>query len=227
MMRLAKHGGSLSRPSEPLLRWLRKLLQERKLTAAGLAEGAGIERQRVRHLLSGGEAMTVDELLQITKALDLSPTDFGLAADLPPGSEEEPPAPEEVPQGLLQQALDPYGNQPRQLFEVGFALGLDFLFLVKADELSGSGVPVAVLDRYAGRDLPIKLDAAYHQYNEPRYEEDGVSLTLSFDSLYQCRFPWSAIRQLIFFPAAPLTPTEDEPEEEEAAPKRPHLRLVE
>ena len=69
--------------------------------------------------------------------------------------------------------VDSLGNQPRQLFEFAFALNCDFLFMARTADLSGSKVPAAVLDRYAGRDLPIKMDAAYHSHNQPRYDEGG------------------------------------------------------
>jgi hypothetical protein len=71
-----------------------------------------------------------------------------------------------------------------------------------------------------GRDLPIKLDAAYHRYHQPAYDEHGVSLTLSFDRLYRCTFPWPAIEQVVFklVPPEPVAPPEPK--------KRPGLRLV-
>lgn len=224
----------MSRLSDPLLKWLRTLLQERKLNAAALAEMANIPRARARHVLTGQEAMTVEELLQISKALDLSPADFGLGA----GAEgEEAAAVEPAAEAPVEKAepvavtgtvtLDPYGNQVRQLFEVGFGLAVDFLFIARTDELATSGVPRTVLDAHAGRDLLIKLDAAYHPHNNPRYEDDGITLTLSFDALYDCRFPWSSIHRLMFFPAPAPAPTEVEEEPPEEKPKRPHLRLVE
>lgn len=222
----------MGRPSEPLLRWLRQLLQQRKLTAPGLAEQAGIERARVRQILAGSDPMTVDELLQISKALSLSPADLGLAGGepsdvMPPVVDEPAPLDDEILGTPL--ALDPLGNHPRQLFEVAFALGCDFLFLIQTKDLVDSGVPKAVLDRYGDRDLPIKLDAAYHGYNNPRYDDAGIALTLSFDSLYECRFPWTSIHQFVFYPAPPAPPPPEEPEEEEPPkkPGRPFLRLVE
>lgn len=130
--------------------------------------------------------------------------------------------------GSIPFSLDPLGNQPSQLFQVAFTLGVDFLFLASADALANSGVPKSVLSKYIGRDLPIKLDAAYHPYNNPRYDESSITLTLSFDVLHECTFPWTSIRQVVFFPAAP-SPVEDEPEEEEPPqkPGKPFLRLVE
>jgi hypothetical protein len=123
--------------------------------------------------------------------------------------------------------LDPYGNHPEQLFRAAFALGIDFMFVVATDNLEDSGVPKSTLEQYSGRELPIKLDAAFHVHNNPSYNDVGVSLTLSFDALYTCSFPWSVFRQFIFFP---VIPDAIEEEEEEEAPDpnsgRPKLRLV-
>jgi transcriptional regulator with XRE-family HTH domain len=226
-------GEALARPSDPLLRWLRKTLQERRMSAPALAEKAGLDRARLRHVLAGAESMTVDELLAISRVLDLSPADFGALPDeepMPAVVDEPGPvlAADDDEEAGIPYGLDPLGNHPRQLFEVAFALGCDFLFFAKSAELSGSGVPASVLDRYADRDLPIKLDAAYHQYNAPRYDEGGVTLALSFDALYECRFPWTSIRQVIFYPAPPPAPVaDDEDDDEPAPPKKPFLRLVE
>jgi hypothetical protein len=59
-------------------------------------------------------------------------------------------------------------------------------------------------------------------------EAEGIHLRLGFDALYDCFFPWTAIRQVRFFPATPEL--DDEPEEEAAPDKpagAPFLRLVE
>ena len=78
--------------------------------------------------------------------------------------------------------------------------------------------------------MPIKLDAAYHKYNQPLYDATAITLTLSFDALYECRFPWSAIKQVIFYPL--YEAPEDSEEDNPPAPDEPspsggsHLRLV-
>ena len=193
-----------------------------------------MQRARVRQVLSGAEPMTVDELMQISQTLKLSPGDFGLG-DLPGAA--APDAPAELAEltevtdlttdETIPFALDPLGNQPKQLFEIGFMLGCDFLFLARANDLVESGVPHNVLERYTHREIPIKLDAAYHGHNNPRYSESSVTLALSFDALYECTFPWTSIRQVVFFPAPP-EPVLDVPEEKpKERPARPHLRLVE
>lgn len=208
--------------SEPLLKLIRQLMGRRNLNTAALADATGIERARLRKVLAGAEPMTVDELLLLGKALELSPGDLGLQlpAESTEPAEEEPPPLHAVPADEDDSlGLDPFGNQPEQLFRVGFELGCDFLFVARPDALEGSGVPEHILSRFDDRDFPIRLDAAYHKYNAPRYDATGVTLTLSFDALYDCRFPWHAIKQVIFFPVLPEAP-EDEPK------KGPVLRLV-
>ena len=208
--------------SEALLRMLRELMKKRGLNTAAVADAAGIDRGRVRKVLKGAEPMTVDELLRLGQALHIGPADLGLPDAMSERvTHDAPPPVEAAPTNL---GLDPWGNQPEQLFRVGFELGCDFLFLARADDLEGSGVPAHVLTQFAGRDVPIRLDATYHRYNEPRYDAAGVTLTLSFDALYDCRFPWSSVRQVMFFPATP----EGAPvaEDDEKPPERPVLRLV-
>lgn len=229
----------MSRPSDPLLRWLRQILKERSLSTPALAQQAGLERGRLRDLLAGQQPMTVDELLQISKVLSLSPADFGLAGEVDDAPDREEAAEASVQLHRLpppvataptaDAAMDPLGNHARQLFEVAFALQCDFLFLADTQHLAESGVPAPVLSRYRDRELPIKLDAAYHSYNNPRYDDTGVTLTLSFDALYDCRFPWTAVKQVVYYPAPPPAPPPPAPEKESPPPTKgkPFLRLVE
>jgi transcriptional regulator with XRE-family HTH domain len=223
----------MARPSEPLLAWLRDLIQKRGLNTAAVAERAKLPRPRVRQLLAGTEPMLVDELMKLSEALEISPTDMGL----PGGAEfaedavaEGVDVVPEPPTDDTTVTIDPYGNHPEQMFRTAFALGCDFFFLVEADLLADSGVPGHVLKQYEGRDLPVKLDAAYHSYNDPRYSPLGIRLTLSFDQLYECTFPWTCVRQFVMFPAAPDALPEEPPEpdsdEDEAPRSVPHLRLV-
>jgi transcriptional regulator with XRE-family HTH domain len=213
--------------SEPLLRMLRELMHRKELNTAALADAAGLDRTRVRRVLKGTEPMTVTELLALGQALHIGPADLGWpdlsrsdggAADAPPLEPTEGNEPDDA------LGLDPWGNHPEQLFRAGFELGCDFMFVARTSELGDSGIPMPVLAQFAERDLPIKLDAAYHRYNQPRYEPDAITLTLSFDALYDCRFPWSSIRQVLFFPAPP-EPSQPEEEEEDSG-DRPVLRLV-
>lgn len=207
--------------SEPLLRMLRELMQKRGLNTAAVAANADLDRHRLRRVLKGSEPMTVDELLRIGQALNLSPEDLGLPTDADfPDKPSEPVEVVEAPDDAL--GVDPWGNHAEQLFQVGFALGCDFLFLADVTLLEGSGVPQAVLSQFAERELPIKLDATYHRYNDPHYTPNGITLTLSFDQLCECKFPWAAIKQVMFFPA----PAEPPGEEEETPEERPVLRLI-
>lgn len=208
----------MTAPSGPLLDWLRKVLQQRGMNSAQLATMVNLPRGRVRKILVGAEPMLVDELLQITQALEVTPQDLGAAQD---ASEPSPP---EVDTGATRSEprVDPWGNQPRQLIQIGFALGCDFGFVVDTRQVEGSGLPRTVLEQYQGNPMRIQLDAAYHRYNDPSYNDDGLTLTLSFDALYVCTFPWSAIRQVLFTPVAPEAPAQEPPE----PAGRPHLRLV-
>src|SRR5687768_9509365 len=125
----------MSRPSEPMLDWLRQLVSGRGLNPAQLAARTGLPKARVRKILIGAERMLVDELAQITNALEVRPSDLGLAAQA--DAEAEAPVEDADPDALpapTDPTVDPWGNQPEQLFKVGFALGCDFFFLTRADE---------------------------------------------------------------------------------------------
>ena len=212
----------MARPSEPLLVWLRKMLKTKGLNTAHVADACKLPRGRVRKILSGAEAMTVDELMMISDGLQLDPTDItspALLESLPTSTPEDTGSEQE-----LEALIDPWGNQPEQLFRVGFALGCDFLFLAKTTEIMESGVPKHVLKSYAGREFPVKLEAAYHKYNEPKYSPEGITLTLSFDQLYECTFPWTSLKQFVLYPLdTPPQEPQDEPEPKKGPPM---LRLV-
>lgn len=209
---------------DPILSWLRDLISNRGMNTAALAKKTEIDRGRLRRLLSGSEPMLVDELMKISNALELSPADMGLpqmeGVDDPIAVSEPAPV----------RAADPYGNHARQLFEVAFALGTTFYFAAAIDELADSGVPEHVLKQHEGRpELVISLDAAHHRNNDPRIGEEGITLTLSFDQLYDCTFPWSSVRRVVFDvewvdeDAPDSDPDDDEPN---PSGNGPHLRLV-
>lgn len=224
----------MSKPSEPLLTWLRDIIGKKKLNSAGIADLTKIPKARVRKILVGSESMTVDELLQLCEALHVTPADMGL------GEQSVPKATPELGTTANSWHLDPFGNHPRQLFQMGFALGCDFLFLADTNQLEDSQIPEKIRAQHAGRNMAIRLDAAYHQYNEPEYYEEGIQITLSFDSLYRCRFPWESVKQFVFYPEQapaeekPAPKSEDPATEQESAsdedpptpPKAPHLRLL-
>lgn len=213
----------MGRPSDQVLAWLRKIMADRNVNTAALAERVGMPRVRMRKLLSGAEPMLVDDLLAISQVLDIKPADMGV----PEGAE----APPTVPAADATPRIDPFGNHPSQLMRMAFDLGCDVQFVCDTSKLADSGVPRQVLDAHAQRPLPIRLDAAYHSYNEPRFDDDGLTVLLSFDALYTCRFPWAAFVHVTFFPAPwEGVSTADVPEDPPQAPtpekRRPHLRLV-
>ncbi len=228
----------MARPSDALLAWLRDLIKERGLNTAAVAERAGLPRGRVRKLLAGSEPMLVDELMRLSEALEISPADMGL----PDGAGQLLDGEDVVADGLTAAptggggggeeeeplGLDPFGNHPEQMFRAAFALGCDFFFLADVSELEDSGVPGHVLAQYEGQELPIKLDAAYHSYNEPRYHDDRIHLTLSFDQLYECTFPYASIKRFVLFPVPPevVVPPDPPADDVEELPFVPHLRLV-
>ncbi len=204
----------MSTASEPLLRWLRARMDARGENTASLASALGRSRGEVRRLMTGSIPMTVDDLLRISEVLEVSGEDLGLdpqAAASLEASEED--LPEEGPH---------WDNQPSVLAHVAFDHGIDVMLLAVTDDLPEDwGGPEAVRAKYAGQELPIGLDAAYHHAMDPVFGPDALEITLSFDVLYRCRLPWHAIRRVVFTPLRPEPP--------EAAPKTPdgpHLRLV-
>lgn len=203
----------MTRPSEPLLRWLRQQMDARGDNTATVAAKLGRPRGEVRRLLTGAEPMLVDDLLAITQALDLTPEDLGVGGGAPPEEDEAPEAPEGAH----------WGNQPEALFRLGFELGIDFVFVADVAQLVGWGGPEDVLSGYEGRGLPIKCDAEVHHHMNPAYDARGVTLALVFGStLHRCTFPWRCIQQVMFRPYPPA-----DPQERNETPKGPpHLRLV-
>lgn len=218
----------LARQSDTLIAWLRQTLEQKRINTARLGELTGLTRPRLRQILAAEAAMTVDELIVIGRALELTPADL-IGADVDP-------MPVATHGGEIQSihdepfTLNPWGNQPQQLFEIAFALGCDFFFQADTTLLGDSGVPKTVLSSHQERPMKIKLEAAFHSYNNPRYSDAGVTLSLSFDAVYDCTFPWAAIQQVVFIPVKPeLTadePTEEPPPPPISGPRRGHLRLV-
>jgi transcriptional regulator with XRE-family HTH domain len=213
----------MARSTDNLLALLRRLMQQRGTNVAALADKTGIPRAHLRRVLSGSQPMLVEELVSVSTALDLKPQELGVPDDVATVAGAEVKDLPEAPS----QAIDPFGNHTEQLFRIGFALGCDFAFVARADALGDSGVPAPVLARSPGGRLVFTLDARYHPDNGPRYDPEGVTLTLSFDRLVDCRFPFASVVQVMFTPLAAET-SEPEPETTEAPkkPGRPNLRLV-
>lgn len=226
----------MNRPSAPLIERIQQILQQNDLSVSAASLRSGIGRVRLEAVLSGDEPMTVDELITLSESLSLSPEDFGLPMPEKDSLYEAPDsaaladrvsATFEVDGLELMDVLDPEASHASQLFQAGFGLGCTFVFQAEVNALAGSGVPKAILNQYAGRELTIQLDAAFHVHNEPVFDADGVTIRLSFDAIYTCTFPWHSIRRVIFLPVQMEPPAEDD-SEEPTEPDRPtFLRLVE
>lgn len=238
------------RPSEPLLLLLRETAKKKGLNTAALAAASGLDRTRLKHVLAGSEALTVDELIGLSKALELDAAAMaGAPVDDEPAEEEAPPeelsaargraairaiGKRDVENTLL---IDPLGNHTEQALRLGFGLGCDMFIHLQTDKLGNSGIPRDTLARFPA-DVPLRLDAAYHRHHDPRFLPQGLQVVLSFDALYTCLLPWDAFLRVTYIPMAP-EPVEpdDEPAEvpneddEDRAPdaggrRRGHLRLV-
>ena len=220
------------RPSDPLLALLREAARKKGFNTAALARASKLERARLKHVLAGTEALTVDELISISGALELTPADMGGftgAAEIDP-AQEWPPEEEIIAHDprraneILE--VDPLGNQASQIIKLGYMLGVDIFMVLDIELLEGSGVPPTVLQRFPS-ELPLKLDAAYHKHQQPEWLPAGFKALLGFDALYTCVIPWPAIKQVTLFPLPPSEePDPDGEEEPDPEPRRSHLRLV-
>lgn len=238
-----------ARPSEPLLQLLRDVARTKGLNTAALAKAADIPRARLKHVLAGSEALTVDELIGLSQALEISAGDMaGIPTDLPTAEPKDAleSGPEAVPSRRGGAALatvddgpppihiDPFGNHAEQMLTLGFGLGCDIHVVLDTTKLEDTGVPPATIARFPER-LPLHLEASYHRHHDPRFLPEALQLTLSFDALYTCTLPWAAFQQVTLFPLAPEPPEAPAPEpdpEPESTPEPPsrrggHLRLVE
>lgn len=217
----------MERPSGPLLAWLRGRIDERGENTASVASKIGMKRATLRRMLTGAEPMTVDALLQVSQALEVTPEDLGLGAVDAIEEADEHGEDEPIPMALAPEGPH-WRNQPEVLLRVAFEHGIDVMFLADPGALEGVwGGPESVLDRYRDQALPVGLDAAYHPHMQPVFGPAGLEVTLSFDRLYRCLIPWHAIGKVIFtpLPVDPPEAVEEEPEDD-AGPGRPHLRLV-
>ena len=200
-----------TRPSEPLLAFLRDAVRRKGLNTADLANRLGIDRIKLKHRLAGQEDLTVDELISLSKALELTAAEMGLAGA---EAEIEPPPPAPGP--------DPYGNLPRQIVEQGIALGVDLYFVLDTNELGGSSIPREVL-KANPEQLRLRMEARWYPQNKFEFLEEDLACTLSFDRLYQCTLPWSSFRTVTFIlPSEPPAPPKIEP----VKPAAPFLRVV-
>jgi len=213
---------------------LRNLAKERGLNTAALAHEAGMERSRVKALLAGKADMLVDELMQLSEALQIGAADLAALGTQKAPPEESAPL-EASPQpktsvGLKQVderkldawTVDPYGNHAEQALRLGFGLSCDIFMILDTPAVVDSGIPESVRSSFP-KGLPIRLDAAYHRHNDPRFLPEGLQIVLSFDSLHTCMIPWTAFVQIALFPIH----EDSEPEPAPEPSGRGHLRLVE
>lgn len=223
----------VARPSDPLLKLLRDALLKRGLSTIDLASKVGMGRAELKKRLAGGADLTIDQFLILAQALDLQKHVVGLAGQEFAAEEEGAVAGDESVSAVhtlrassgdsSTPGLDPFENPARELVRGGFGWELDMFLQFDVALLQGSGVPESVLRKFP-ETLPIRLESRWHRHNRPDFGDDALSVTLSFDSLLVCSFPWAALRTVSFTlpvdTSAPVTP--------EPAPSspRPVLRLV-
>ena len=204
-----------STPSDAILAALREAMTEQGLNSASLARLIGEDRKVLRRGLGGQSPLSLDAFVKVLNALGVSPEALPWkVAELP-----AQPLREAQDDGL---GIDPFGIQGEQAFRLGFALGVDFLFVARTELLGESGIPKSVLEQWP-EEIVLKLDAAYHRHNAPQFSPEGVSLNLSFDTLYSCFLPWASIQKVVFNLEAPEPFEGSDPE---PPPKKPGLRLV-
>ena len=209
-----------STPTEAMLKSLRDALAVKGLNSAALAKLIGEERKSLRRALGGQVPLTLETFIKVVNALGLAPEALPWKqASLP----SEPPLQSAQEDSI---GLDPFGIQGEQAFRLGFALGVDFLFVADTSLLQESGIPQSVLEQWP-EEIVLKLDAAYHRHNAPHFSPEGVGLNLSFDTLYNCFLPWASIQKVVFHLEAPEPAVSPEPEpQSESSPRGPGLRLV-
>lgn len=203
-----------TRPSEPLLAFLRETIRKKKLNTADLAQRSGIERARLKRRLSGEEDLTVDDLLALYKVLELTPADLGVPSGQAPI--DEPVESEEPPAGA-----DPYGNLPRQVFEQAVTLGIDVFLFLDTRQLKESGIPPGVLKQHP-ESIGLRMEARWFPQHKFQFLDTALVTMLLFDQFYECTLPWTAFRAIRF----DLPKEEPVPAEPPPRPGAPFLRVV-
>lgn len=208
----------MNRPSDAVLTWLRERIEARGLKTTKVAKAIGVKTPVLRKMLTGEDPMLLDDFVRLGDVLGLDASDVaglpaaeltaGLPLDLVP---REVPEPERTP------------CQAEQLIKLGFDLGIDIHLRFIESELGEWGGPDSARASFVGKDMPIQLVAQYHRYMEPQLDDAGLHVTLSFDTLYRCTFPWPSVRSVTFVPLAPEPVNAPTPP---PAPVRPTLRLV-
>ena len=221
--------------TDVIINFLRTKMEASGLNTAAVAKASGLKRTEVRQLLSGREDVTLSQLVALSIALDVDPSTLPWAGDSSGASK----AVEVMRTGVGDRGhmkevfenepvmVDPFGIQGEQAFRLAFGLGIDFIFVAHTDQLEDSGIPSAVLAQ-SPSEIVLRLDAAFHRHNDPQFTPEGVCLVLSFDTLYTCKVPWSAITKVVFQlePIEPLPEPPSEPDVDVAKTFGPGLRLL-
>ncbi len=214
------------RPSKQLLRILRETATTRGWNTAALAKAASLPRAEMKRVLSGNSPLSVDTFALLAAALEINESDL---IELGTSKETDADVQESDLSAVAHHEIndlppiDPLGNHADQMLRLGFGLGCDMTLTLAKEPLTGAGFPQATLDRYPDH-VPIRLDAAYHRHNDPRFLPEGIQLVLSFDSLCTVVIPWTAIRQVSLRPLHTELPKLNP---KEPTDKTTHLRLVE
>ena len=205
--------------TEKIRSLLVQLMQKKSISTTQMAQQLGMERKKLKRILGGREVMSVDILLQISEKLDLKPEDLSGIEEMS-ASKSNTTHKTNRKQGLQDIASSRSKeklweqNQARALIEIGFEQALFFTFLAHTDQLKDSGLPDYILQKFA-RHVPIQLDPLYHVHNKPDFQRKGLLLTLSFDALYTCFFPWESIVQVVFQPITATVEQDNDVEDEE------------
>ena len=216
--------------SEQLLRIIRGKLQEKKMNTAALAGQMGYARKDVKKILAGKTPLLVEDFANIARVLELE-QDMFPSSSSPDGIEDDNDQSEPSVQALHSAHSEdnepdytpkPFENHAQQMLLFGFGLGVDILLMLDANQLDGSNIPEHIKERFPSK-FPVRLDAMYHQKMKLRIHELAFEILLSFDGLYDCIIPWSAVEQVVLFPIHDEEPSEDSSEDHNTGP---HLRLV-
>ena len=203
---------------------LRQAADQHGLNTAALAKVAGLDRSELKQVLAGQRDLTVDTFVSLAEALKLGVTDMANLANATKAPTERPELSAVAHQERAElPEADALGNHASQMVRLGFALGCDMVLMLRTKELDQSNIPEGTRDQFPDV-LPIRLDAAFHGHNDPRFLPDALTIQLSFDAIYTCTLPWGAFMQVTMVPLHSEAPdTSPEPEAEPG----PHLRLVE
>ena len=213
--------------SEQLLAIIRSTLLKKKMNTAALAGQMGYSRKEIKKILSGKTPLLVEDFANIARVLeleqDLLNSTQGFSAE--DQSEEKIANSLKTIEADEDQTVDftprPLDNHAQQMLLFGFGLGVDILLMLDGDQLDGSNIPDHIRDRFPSK-FPVRLDALYHDKMKLRTYELAFEILLSFDGLYECIIPWSAVEQVVLFPIQDDEPSEESSEEHTG----PHLRLV-